>query len=59
METAPPVSVINGWFADSTRNQFHDVIPGSSINQVYKDSDEHYAQIMSSGKSMLDQVRQV
>lgn len=26
-------------------NQFHDIIPGSSIKEVYEDSDRHYAQI--------------
>eukprot|EP01119_Soliformovum_irregulare_P015322 TRINITY_DN4303_c0_g1_i2.p1 TRINITY_DN4303_c0_g1~~TRINITY_DN4303_c0_g1_i2.p1 ORF type:complete len:713 (-),score=261.49 TRINITY_DN4303_c0_g1_i2:116-2254(-) len=37
-------------------NQFHDVIPGSSINQVYRDSDEHYAYIYKSGNSLLDEA---
>lgn len=26
-------------------NQFHDIIPGSSINEVYRDSDDDYAEI--------------
>jgi alpha-mannosidase len=27
-------------------NQFHDILPGSSIDEVYKDSDRHYAQVL-------------
>ncbi|MCX7591276.1 MAG: glycosyl hydrolase-related protein, partial [Kiritimatiellae bacterium] len=27
-------------------NQFHDVLPGSSIDEVYADSDRHYARIL-------------
>lgn len=34
-------------------NQFHDVLPGSSIEMVYRDSDAHYADIQSSGKKLL------
>lgn len=30
------------------RNQFHDIIPGSSINEVYRDSDREYAEIKDS-----------
>ncbi|XP_004365158.2 alpha mannosidase [Capsaspora owczarzaki ATCC 30864] len=34
-------------------NQFHDVLPGSSIAMVYRDSDRHYADITASGNSLL------
>lgn len=30
-------------------NQFHDIIPGSSIHEVYEVSDQHYAQVLSNG----------
>ena len=30
-------------------NQFHDIIPGSSVNEVYLDSDRDYAEIASIG----------
>jgi len=33
-------------------NQFHDIIPGSSITQVYRDSDVHYADILSNGAQL-------
>ena len=31
-------------------NQFHDIIPGSSINEVYRDSDRDYAEIEKVGE---------
>jgi alpha-mannosidase len=31
-------------------NQFHDVLPGSSIEMVYRDSDANYLDIEKSGK---------
>ncbi|OMJ19367.1 Alpha-mannosidase [Smittium culicis] len=34
-------------------NQFHDVIPGSSINEVYRDSDKMYDDIISSSYDMI------
>ncbi|OLY77648.1 Alpha-mannosidase G [Smittium mucronatum] len=34
-------------------NQFHDVIPGSSINEVYRDSDKMYIDIMDSAYSLI------
>lgn len=33
-------------------NQFHDIIPGSSINWVYRDSDRDYATIMALGEAV-------
>lgn len=38
------------------RNQFHDVIPGSSINEVYKDSTEHYKYILESASNLRSQA---
>ncbi len=37
------------------RNQFHDVIPGSSIHEVYEDSREEYAQAEQMIKTVNDQ----
>ena len=39
-------------------NQFHDIIPGSSINEVYVDSTVHYADILSSGAKLRDEAIQ-
>ena len=36
------------------RNQFHDIIPGSSIKEVYDDSDKEYAKVLGAGKNMFD-----
>ena len=36
------------------RNQFHDIIPGSSIKEVYEDSDKEYAKVLSGAKEMYD-----
>ncbi len=35
-------------------NQFHDVIPGSSIHEVYEDSDRMYEEIGAIGNSIID-----
>ena len=37
-------------------NQFHDVLPGSSIAKVYEDAQAHYDQILSQGGQMRDQA---
>lgn len=34
-------------------NQFHDIIPGSSIKQVYEDSDKDYARIKKIGNEIV------
>lgn len=33
-------------------NQFHDVLPGTSIGLVYKDSEQHYREIQEAGSSL-------
>ena len=35
-------------------NQFHDIIPGSSIGLVYQDSDRHYAEVLATAASVKD-----
>ncbi len=37
-------------------NQFHDILPGSSIDLVYKDSARDYATILAGAKSLEDQA---
>ena len=34
-------------------NQFHDVLPGTSIGLVYRDSDQHYSLIQESGGALV------
>ncbi len=40
-------------------NQFHDIIPGSSIPEVYRDSTVHYEDIRASGGGLRQQAAQV
>ena len=35
-------------------NQFHDIIPGSSINEVYEVTDAEYAEILKDGRDITD-----
>lgn len=35
-------------------NQFHDILPGSSIKDVYDDSKEQYEKILADGKDIID-----
>lgn len=34
-------------------NQFHDIIPGSSVREVYEDSDRDYAQVLAEGEALV------
>jgi alpha-mannosidase len=37
-------------------NQFHDVLPGSSITEVYKDAAEYYADVKQTGETLFDEA---
>ncbi|MCM0649657.1 alpha-mannosidase [Clostridium swellfunianum] len=37
-------------------NQFHDIIPGSSITEVYEDSDAQYKEVLSTGNRLKAEV---
>ncbi len=37
-------------------NQFHDIIPGSSIDLVYQDSNIHYQDVLASGATLRNQA---
>jgi alpha-mannosidase len=39
-------------------NQFHDILPGSSIRQVYEDSAKDYARVMGIGQAAVDRAIQ-
>ena len=39
-------------------NQFHDIIPGSSIREVYEDSDQHYKEILGCAADLRGQAIQ-
>jgi alpha-mannosidase len=47
----PKMTLRNGWEMILT-NQFHDIIPGSSIKEVYDQSDIDYARVLKDGESV-------
>lgn len=49
----PSEKLLGGWKI-ILLNQFHDIIPGSSIAPVYEDSKEQYEQIGKAGKEMVE-----
>ena len=49
----PKESLYNSW-EKVLLNQFHDIIPGSSIKEVYEDSDRDYAQVISENAALSD-----
>lgn len=44
-DQAYPAQQFDALWRTVLKNQFHDIIPGSSITQVYVDSDQEYAQL--------------
>jgi alpha-mannosidase len=50
--TAYPQEEINQLWQILMRNQFHDILPGSSIKEVYDDSKEEYQQIFRETASL-------
>ncbi len=53
----PKTSLSEGWETVLT-NQFHDIIPGSSIREVYEDSDRDYATVFSVGEGIAEGAKQ-
>lgn len=53
---AYPAEEINGNMKLMLLNQFHDVLPGSSIQEVYEDSWKHYEKIMSEGAALKNRL---
>ena len=51
-----PQKTINECWKTILLNQFHDIIPGSSIKQVYDDSDVQYAKVRKDGTEIVDGV---
>jgi alpha-mannosidase len=49
----PTAKIKKGWQL-LLLNQFHDIIPGSSIHEVYQDSDRDYAAIFEIGNSVAE-----
>lgn len=52
----PQEEINNGW-KGILLNQFHDIIPGSSIKEVYDESDKLYDEILQRGEIVLNDAR--
>lgn len=48
-----PQEKINKGWETILLNQFHDILPGSSIKEVYEDSKVQYTEILSEGRKLL------
>ena len=53
----PKTELRRGWEMILT-NQFHDIIPGSSIPEVYEQSDKDYAEIARIGERIVASIQQ-
>src|SRR5690606_14536583 len=51
----PAVEIDRLWKLVLT-SQFHDINPGSSITDVYKDSTEHYHDVLATGAALRNQA---
>lgn len=49
-----PLAELNGLWKKVLTNQFHDVLPGSSIRPVYDDTDKIYAQVFADAGKLCD-----
>ncbi|MGN0993804.1 MAG: alpha-mannosidase, partial [Butyricicoccus sp.] len=52
--SAYPKEELDGMWKTLLLNQFHDVLPGSSIEQVYLDSAEQFGQLRRRGEALLE-----
>ncbi|WP_202707976.1 alpha-mannosidase [Sporosalibacterium faouarense] len=53
-DTKYPQKEINDGWETILLNQFHDIIPGSSIKEVYEESKEQYEEVINKGNKLLD-----
>ncbi|KAJ3513202.1 hypothetical protein NMY22_g15114 [Coprinellus aureogranulatus] len=54
-----PKSEIDECWEKVLLNQFHDVLPGSSIGMVYEDAEKLYAEVKSTGEALLEEALSV
>ncbi|HEY5467260.1 MAG TPA: glycoside hydrolase family 38 C-terminal domain-containing protein, partial [Clostridia bacterium] len=55
---AYPAEAIQAGWEVVLRNQFHDILPGSSIKEVYDDSKEEYEQTLAQSDALISQSLQ-
>lgn len=46
---------LNRYWRKTLHNQFHDILPGSSIKEVYDGTDKDYAEIAEYGNNVIDE----
>jgi alpha-mannosidase len=51
-----PQNALNDAWKTVLLNQFHDIIPGSSIDLVYQDSDRHYGEVLDAAADSKDRA---
>jgi alpha-mannosidase len=51
-----PAETVNGLWKRVLTNQFHDIIPGSSIMEVYQDSTADYEDLLATGSGLREQA---
>ncbi len=49
-----PQQTLNDAWETVLCHQFHDIIPGSSVREVYEDSAVHYAEVANTGHAVID-----
>jgi alpha-mannosidase len=52
-----PKEILNEGWETLLLNQFHDILPGSSIRQVNEDAREDYAKVQKMGENVLNEAR--
>ena len=52
--SAYPQEKLNRGWETILLNQFHDILPGSAIKEVYEDSKEQYLEVLRNGQEILD-----
>ncbi|MFR1036940.1 MAG: alpha-mannosidase [Acutalibacteraceae bacterium] len=57
LSSYPSAALLEGWKV-ILLNQFHDILPGSSIREVYEDSQKQYEDLHHTGGRMLEKALQ-
>ena len=57
LSSYPSAALLEGWKV-ILLNQFHDILPGSSIREVYEDSQKQYEELHRTGGRMLEKALQ-
>ena len=57
LSSYPSAALLEGWKV-ILLNQFHDILPGSSIREVYEDSQKQYEDLHRTGGRMLEKALQ-